>query len=275
MKLVKQQPSAAYAAHNARDRIIWPKPRPKIVRTARPNSASNRTISIFYEKLKVPPPTFCPSCRLSRRFNWINLTALYRRKCDLCKKESISMYAPDAPYVVYCAPCWWSDKWDPFEYGQDYDFFAPVLRTVRRAHAQSPASGPCHRIERFGNIALHELRWFAQELLLVVPFRIRRDSANGFYILHSNKILDSALVLECEKLYDSMHNYKVSNGVGLRQQVVESMNCGFLRDCFNCQFCFASANLRNKKYVFKNRQLTKGGLRKGTGEDRSRFLRDL
>jgi len=26
----------------------------------------------FYEKIKVPPPTFCPECRLVRRMLWRN-----------------------------------------------------------------------------------------------------------------------------------------------------------------------------------------------------------
>src|SRR3989344_289185 len=76
----------------------------------------------FYEKMKVPPPTWCPECRFQRRLAFFNLTTLYKRKCDLCKKDFVSMYAPHSPYVAYCSPCWWSDKWDPYVYGQDYDF---------------------------------------------------------------------------------------------------------------------------------------------------------
>ena len=41
----------------------------------------------FYEKMKVPPPTWCPDCRLQRRLNWQGYRILYKRKCDFCKKE--------------------------------------------------------------------------------------------------------------------------------------------------------------------------------------------
>jgi len=27
----------------------------------------------FYEKIKVPPPTWCPECRMIRRFSFINI----------------------------------------------------------------------------------------------------------------------------------------------------------------------------------------------------------
>lgn len=41
----------------------------------------------FYEKIQVPPPTFCPECRLVRRLVTRNERTLYKRKCDLCEEE--------------------------------------------------------------------------------------------------------------------------------------------------------------------------------------------
>src|SRR3989344_8201029 len=46
----------------------------------------------FYEKIGVPAPTFCPECRLVRRLAFRNERTLYRRACDLCKKEKVMMY---------------------------------------------------------------------------------------------------------------------------------------------------------------------------------------
>ena len=37
----------------------------------------------FYEKIKVPPPTFCPECRLIRRSLFRNERVLYRKKDDM------------------------------------------------------------------------------------------------------------------------------------------------------------------------------------------------
>ena len=44
----------------------------------------------FYEKIKVPPPTFCPECRLKRRLYHYNKRALYKRLCAFCKKDKRS-----------------------------------------------------------------------------------------------------------------------------------------------------------------------------------------
>ncbi|KKT90642.1 MAG: hypothetical protein UW91_C0052G0013 [Parcubacteria group bacterium GW2011_GWF2_45_11] len=81
----------------------------------------------FYEKIHVPPPTFCPDCRLQLRLLFRNERTFYKRKCDLCGKNMISSYAPEYTYPVYCQKCWWSDKWDPYQYGREYDFSKPFF----------------------------------------------------------------------------------------------------------------------------------------------------
>jgi hypothetical protein len=75
----------------------------------------------FYEKIQVPPPTFCPECRLIRRLAWRNEKSLYKRKCAKCGKIMISVFPQDSGLVVYCQPCWWSDSWDGSDFGMDYD----------------------------------------------------------------------------------------------------------------------------------------------------------
>src|SRR3989344_5392742 len=81
----------------------------------------------FYEKIKVPPPTWCPGCRLQRRYSFRNEMNLYKVKCGLCGKNTISMYSADKPYPIYCQKCWMSDNWDPLQYGQEYDFSKPFF----------------------------------------------------------------------------------------------------------------------------------------------------
>ena len=76
----------------------------------------------FYQKIHVPAPTFCPECRFIRRISWRNERSLYKRKCDLCDKEVISIYHTQSPSRVYCQDCWWSDKWDTMMFGKNYDF---------------------------------------------------------------------------------------------------------------------------------------------------------
>src|SRR3989338_5455458 len=93
----------------------------------------------FYDRIHVPIPTLCPDCREQRRLTWRNERMLYERQCGLCHKDMISMYRPDAPYMVYCPECWWSDQWDSLDYARNYsphqsffEQFAQLLQQVPR-----------------------------------------------------------------------------------------------------------------------------------------------
>src|SRR3989344_4892159 len=82
---------------------------------------------IFYEKISVPPPTFCPECRMIRRFMFRNERRLFRRKEEISGKEIFSSFPASAPIKVYEHDYWWSDKWDPLESGREYDFSKPFF----------------------------------------------------------------------------------------------------------------------------------------------------
>src|SRR3990167_4120915 len=85
----------------------------------------------FYEKISVPPPTFCPECRMVRRMSWRNERVLYKRKCDATGKDVISMFAPISPLTVYEHGYWWADNWDPRDYGKEYNFSKPFFIQLR------------------------------------------------------------------------------------------------------------------------------------------------
>jgi len=90
----------------------------------------------FYEKIKVPSPTWCPECRLHRRFLFLNQRTLYKRNCDLCQKSIISMYHDKIFFPVYCPECWWSDKWNPTELA--YDFSKPFFKQIEELSNRIP-----------------------------------------------------------------------------------------------------------------------------------------
>lgn len=91
----------------------------------------------FYEKIKVPAPTFCPECRLIRRMCWRNVRSLYRRNCNLCQKVLFSMYRDDGAPVM-CVECWNGDDWDIYQNNQDIDWskdlFSQILAILKNNH---------------------------------------------------------------------------------------------------------------------------------------------
>ncbi|KKQ86523.1 MAG: hypothetical protein UT09_C0032G0002 [Parcubacteria group bacterium GW2011_GWF2_38_8] len=83
----------------------------------------------FYEKIKVPSPTFCPECRMIRRMSWRNARNLYKHICDAKGHGEIilSIYSKEKKHIVYDQKYWWRDSWDPLDYGKNYDFSKPFF----------------------------------------------------------------------------------------------------------------------------------------------------
>jgi hypothetical protein len=211
----------------------------------------------FYDKIKVPPPTFCPDCRLQRRLAFWNVFALYKRKCDLCGKDSLSMYVPEARCVVYCPLCWYSDKWSALDYGKEVDFTRPFFDQLKELWKTVPLLGLSMGPDDYKTSPYNNQSGFLKNCYLMFDSNTDENCAYGATVLHSRDTFDCTLVTEGELCYDTMHGFKCNKCVGCRSHVVECIDCYFLKDCKNCQYCFGSANLRNAKYVMFNEQLTK------------------
>ncbi len=146
----------------------------------------------FYERVSVPPPMFCPDCRLQRRMTFRNERSLYKRTCDLCKKSFVSMYSPppasassvgewragDKPFTVYCKECWYSDNWDPLQYGQEYNWKEPFFTQFREL---------MHKVPRIGIMHIHT--------------NVNADYAN--YVADNKNVYLSHSVIFSENVYHS------------------------------------------------------------------------
>jgi len=211
----------------------------------------------FYEKMKVPAPTWCPQCRLQRRLAFFNIFNLYKRPCGLCKKDFISVFHPDSPYITYCPKCWWSDNWEPLDYGADFDPSRPFLAQFHELWLRTPVLGISIDIPAMESSPYTSHTGHLKNCYLLYHADSDEDCAYGFYVNDCRSVLDCGPIISCEFCYDSMHSYRNNRCIGMRSQVTESIDCAFLKDCMNCQNCFASANLRNKKYHIFNKPYSK------------------
>lgn len=212
----------------------------------------------FYKKIDAPPPTFCPKCRLQRRLAWFKGFRLYKRKCDLCGKEKISMYRPDAPYTIYCPECWWSDKWNPEDYARDYDFSKPFFEQFNEQLHKVPLMGlaiskEASELSPFTNHCDH-----SKNCYLIFYSDYQEDVQYGFYLADNNKsLLDCSITFGSTQCYDTMNSWRNNRVHGSRGNVHTSIDCFFIKDSRGDQHCFGTANIYNKKYVMFNEQLTK------------------
>ena len=58
------------------------------------------------QKLNLPLPQQCFSCRQKLRFNRTNLPIFYNRACLKCGDTIVTSYAPDRPETIYCEKCY-------------------------------------------------------------------------------------------------------------------------------------------------------------------------
>ena len=209
----------------------------------------------FYKKIDVPPPTFCPECRFIRRMSWRNERMLYRRPCDMCKKNIIAMYPAAAEFPVYCRECWYSDGWDATRYGREYDFRKPFFEQLRGLQRVVPKLALWQR--NVINSDFSNMCGECKNVYLSVSVVV--NSENVFYskaVDASKDIFDSYNIKISEGCYQDIDGEKNYN----TQYAIQSRNCidsRYVYDCVNCRNCFMSTSLRNKEYYFRNQQLTK------------------
>ncbi len=212
----------------------------------------------FYGRISVPPPTRCPSCRLQQRLCWRNELKFYRNQCALCGGELISNIKPTGKdFPVYCRECYWSDRFDARAFGRDYDFSRPFFEQLNELWHKVPLLGLTIDFQAAKNSPYNNYGGGIKTSYLTFHTGSNEECAYGIEILHCRDIFDCSIINSCELCYDCMNSFKNSRCIGLRNNVIESLDCAFLRDSSNCQNCFASANLRGKKYYIFNKPYSK------------------
>jgi hypothetical protein len=208
----------------------------------------------FYEKIKVPPPTFCPECRAIRRFLWRNENCLYKRNCGLCGKKVISVYPESTVFPVYCHECWWSDKWDAQSYQSKVDFEKSFLLQWKNLSERVPKYS-LYNVNAvrsdYCNICMN-----TKDSYLVFGSGFNENCMYGNTLFKCKEVIESlwtkksensAYLIDCESCYGTL--FAQDSG-----SCIDSM---FIYDCHNCQDCILSTNLRDKQFYIRNIRLSK------------------
>src|SRR3990167_4123538 len=209
---------------------------------------------VFYEKIQVPSPTFCPECRMVRRMAWRNERAFYKRKCDLCQKDIISVYSSQFPKKVYCSNCWNGDKWDAIDYGQNIDFSESFFKQFKNFQKQVPRLALVNI--KSVNSDYQNYSSENKNCYMIVSAIWDEDCYYGYRIFSSKDCFDCYDIDKCELCYECSECTRsyASFHCTLSENLV---NCLFCFDCKNCQNCFGCVGLRNKSYYWFNKPLSK------------------
>lgn len=202
----------------------------------------------------VPPPTLCPDCRQQRRLSHRNERNLYKRKCSMSGRDIVCIYQPDTVFPVYDHASFFSDAWNPLDYGIDFDFsktFAQNYKALWDTVPHLMNYSMDNQNSEYGNLS----SW-NKNCYLCFEADANEECFYCEYTFRSKYVFDSAYGTNNTECYDC---------IDIRDSylLLYSSNCNtcrssfYLLNCQNCEFCFMSSNQVNKKYVFRNKQLSK------------------
>src|SRR3989344_1651074 len=206
----------------------------------------------FYEKIGVPPPSFCPACRYQRRLSNRNEWNFYKRDCSLCGQDIVSIYNKDYPGPVYCQPCYWSDKWDALDFGRDFDFSRPFFEQFKEHRFSVPRIALTNKgsiNSEYTNQANDNKNCY-----FIEASSFNEDCLYGNWYQKSRECIDCWVIDECELLYECLDCLKCYKS-GWLQTAADCAECYFGMDLRGCSNCFGCVNLRGKSYCWFNEQL--------------------
>src|SRR3989338_5131936 len=208
----------------------------------------------FYEKIKVPPPTFCPDCRFQRRLLFRNNRVFYRRECALCGVSTLTIYHEDEPFTVYCRDCWLSDKWDPMSYGRPYDFSMPFFNQFRTLQVAVPRVNLYRTNFTRSDYCNYGLDF--KDCYLLFGGKGNERVLFGNQIQDSQDSLDIAFSDKIELGYELFECLQSTN-LSFSHHSEACVESYYLIDCKNCINCFGCVGLRGAQYRIWNKPHTK------------------
>ncbi len=208
----------------------------------------------FYEKIKVPAPTWCSRCRYQRRLSWRNTWHLFKKKDARTGEEIFSIFPEESPVKIYEKEYWDSDAWDPMEYGRKYNWERPFFEQFKELFHTVPLFA--HSVT---NLSSCQYCTNANNLKNCYLVRASTHSEDSLYLIwdHASKrCLDSHMTNRCELSYgnlNTMRCYKTFFSVDCE----DCQNISFSKDCVGCSDCFGCIGLRNKSHHIWNKPYTK------------------
>ena len=210
----------------------------------------------FYEKMQVPAPSWCPECRLIRRWSFTNTWSLFWRNCDNCKERTMSIYPPEDKIKVFCPKCWWSDSWDGTEYAMDYDSSRPFLEQVKELSDKTPY------------VALESLYTSLKNSDYSNALAWCKDCYQIFWADYCESVYYSSILntlkfsADCLRGFFSELCYECI-GFNKNYRTFFSDECDacvdvyFSRNCYSCTSCVGCVNLRGASYCIFNVKYSK------------------
>ncbi len=166
----------------------------------------------------------------------------------------ISMYSPEEPYKVFDQDIWWSDRFDPLQYGRAFDFSRPFFEQFKELELAVPKCSITNIRSENCNYTNYSCE-NRNSYLLVGSFR-SENCYYGYRIFYCKDVCDCYDLLKCERCYECLESGSLYDCLHC-EQCFNSSNLMHCKDCTGCEHCFGCMNLRNKEYHIFNEPCSK------------------
>ena len=208
----------------------------------------------FYKKMGVPIPKLCPLGRRRLRYAF-NSMKMFWATCARTGKKILSYFHPElAPFPIYSNEAFWSDDWDPLEYGIPYDPTKDFFQHIKELTDVCPRLAANAKENENADYLMNGHK--NKNCYMADETDFSRDCYYGYFVQSCRDTVDAYMVEECELCYEIVHCTNCYD-LDFSANCHTCSNSKFLVNCRGCSDCLFSANLRNKKYCIFNVQYSK------------------
>ena len=203
---------------------------------------------------RLPPPRLCPPCRAQRRLQWRNERNFYHRSCAATGKRLLSVYPEESGIAVYDYDTWWTERFDPLQWGRPYDpsqsffeQFGALLRAVplmALIGSQNENCPYCHLLANCKNC------------YLVIESSNNEDCMYGYWLQKCLGCCEVSYSHECGYCFEVDNCYNCYS-LAWSKDCTNCTDSMFLENCVGCRRCFCCVNLAQREYCVMNEQLSK------------------
>jgi len=173
----------------------------------------------------------------------------YERNCALCKQAIISIYSNNKPFPVYCARCYWSDKWNPLSFGQEYDFtqtFFSQLQSLQNRVSRLAIINRNSENSEYTNVCERNKNCY-----MIIESSNNENCLYCYWIQKSKDLVDCSFCSECELCYEC-DNCNISYELHYSKNCTNCSQSKYLVNCSGVNNCLGCVNLVNKQYYILN-----------------------
>ena len=214
--------------------------------------------SELYTKLGVPLPTLSPDERIRRILARRNERVLYKRTCSGTGRPIISVHHEKAPFPVYAQDYWWSDKWDQWAFGRDYDPGKSFFQQFNELYSVTPQialnSPNCENSDWTNQCG------FLKDCYMTFCCGNSERCMFGMWNSNSENCLDCGATFYskwCYELFNCNNCFQCRNSDNLES----CSDCLFCRDMISCTDCIGCVGLQHKRFHFFNEALSEAEFR--------------